>query len=411
MQPAVKLCFVALAASVVLSDATFAAEIERPASFNPANIPGIRASGQNYNIANPVRSDGFLRIYSVRSSYGDFTMVSDAMMQRRIRELNAILELDKLTESDSFNKALGEAGLAPVKFAGQLIVNPVEAIGNTLAGIGNQIGQIGSGIHNAGKTQDTPFGGFGADQKRRELAARLLVDPYTEFEPLQIRLQKISQAAASGGLVVTAAMMAIPGAVGIVISNAGTSSRVVDSVRDKTAAQLMDSNREKMMAMGLDRPTADALLQNRNYSPVDMTSMVVSLEVVPVEGRAEFLRRAVSVNRRDAAVFNRRYTEMVADFHAKTGAVTSYVSLGEFPFNQVRNGGVVGIWPVDAMSWTEGTRKAMGNAADAIRRSGMGRAELRLSGQATPRAREGLRELGITLAAESANASQGRPRR
>jgi hypothetical protein len=411
MQPGVKLCFAALAASVVLSDATSAAEIERPASFNPANIPGIRASGQNYNIANPVRSDGFLRIYTVRSSYGDFTMVSDAMMQRRIRELNAILELDKLTESDSFNKALGEAGLAPVKFAGQLIVNPVEAIGNTLAGIGNQIGQIGSGIHNAGKSQDTPFGGFGADQKRRELAAKLLVDPYTEFEPLQIRLQKISQAAASGGLVVSAAMMAIPGAVGIVISNAGTSSRVIDSVRDKTAAQLMDSNREKMMAMGLDRPTADALLQNRNYSPVDMTSMVTSLEVVPVEGRTDFLRRAVSVNRRDAAVFNRRYTEMVADFHARTGAVTSYVSLGEFPFNQVRTGGVVGIWPVDAMSWTEGTRKAMGNAADALRRSGMGRAELRISGQATPRAREGLRELGITLAAESANASQGRPRR
>ncbi len=296
-----------------------------------------------------------------------------------------------------------------MKFAGQLIVNPVEAIGNTLAGIGNQIGQIGSGIHNAGKSQDTPFGGFGADQKRRELAAKLLVDPYTEFEPLQIRLQKISQAAASGGLVVSAAMMAIPGAVGIVISNAGTRSRVIDSVRDKTAAQLMDSNREKMMAMGLDRPTADALLQNRNYSPVDMTSMVSSLEVVPVEGRADFLRRAVSVNRRDAAVFNRRYTEMVADFHARTGAVTSYVSLGEFPFNQVRTGGVVGIWPVDAMSWTEGTRRAMGNAADAIRRSGMGRAELRISGQATPRAKEGLRELGITLAAESANAKSRTP--
>ena len=40
------------------------------------------------------------------------------------------------------------------------------------------------------------------------------------------RLQKISQAAATGGLVVSGAMMAIPGAVGIVVSNAGTSSRV-----------------------------------------------------------------------------------------------------------------------------------------------------------------------------------------
>ena len=98
-----------------------------------------------------------------------------------------------------------------MKFAGELIVNPVQAIGNTLNGIGNQMSQFSSGMNNAGKSQDAPFGGFGADQKRRELAARLLVDPYTDFEPLQTRLQKISQAAASGGLVVSAAMMAIPG--------------------------------------------------------------------------------------------------------------------------------------------------------------------------------------------------------
>ena len=240
-----------------------------------------------------------------------------------------------------------------MKFAGELLVNPVEAIGNTLAGIGNQIGQIGSGINNAGKSQDQAFGGLGADQKRRELAAKLGVDPYTDFEPLQARLQKISQAAAAGGLVVSGAMMAIPGAVGIVVSNAGTSGRVKDSLRDRTAAQLMDMNREKMLAMGLDRATADALLQNRNYTPLDMTSMVSSLEVVPVAGRDDFLRRAVAVNRRDAAVFNRRYTEMVADYHLKTKSIVSFVSAAEFPFNQTGNGTVVGIWPVDALSWTE----------------------------------------------------------
>src|SRR5262245_15513474 len=190
MRPAVNLCFIALAAAVFLSLPAGAVEIERPATFAPNKIPGIRASGPNYSILNPVRSDGFLRIYNVRSPYGDFTIVSDAMMQRRIRELNAIIELDKLTESDSFNKALAEAGLAPVKFAGELLVNPVQAIGNTLNGIGNQMSQFSSGLNNAGKSQDAPFGGFGADQKRRELAARLLVDPYTDFEPLQARLQK-----------------------------------------------------------------------------------------------------------------------------------------------------------------------------------------------------------------------------
>jgi hypothetical protein len=387
-----------MVALVSMSFGALAAEIERPASFSPGKIPGIRASGPNYTIASPVRSDGFLRVYNVRSPYGDFTVVSDAMMQVRIQELAAIAELDKLTESTEFNNALGQAGLAPVKFAGELIVNPVEALGNTLAGIGNQIGQIGSGIHNAGKSQDQAFGGFGADQKRRELAAKLGVDPYTDYAPLQARLQKLSQAAAAGGLVVSGAMMAIPGAVGIVVSNVGTSGRVKDSLRDRTAAQLMDMNREKMMAMGLDRGAADALLQNRAYSPLDMTSMVSSLEVVPVPGRAEFLRRAISVNRRDAAVFNRRYTEMVADFHIKTKSVVSFVSAGDFPFNQTAGGVAIGIWPVDALSWTEGTRRALTNAASAIRAGRLGRPELRISGQATAHAKEGLRELGFTVA-------------
>lgn len=388
----------AMAVCLAISGGAWSAEIERPASFNPGKIPGIAASGPNYTISNPVRSDGFLRIYNVRSPYGDFTVVSDAMMQIRIRELAAVAELDKLTESAEFNNALGQAGLAPVKFAGELLVNPVEALGNTLAGIGNQIGQIGSGIHNAGKSQDQAFGGFGADQKRRELAAKLGVDPYTDYAPLQARLQKLSQAAAAGGLVVSGAMMAIPGAAGIVISNAGTSGRVKDSLRDRTAAQLMDMNREKMMAMGLDRGTADALLQNRNYTPLDMTSMVSSLEVVPVPGRDAFLRRAVSVNRRDAAVFNRRYTEMVADYHLKNKSIVSFVSAAEFPFNQTANGAVIGIWPVDALSWTEGTSRAMTAAASAIRSNRLGRPELRISGQATPRAKEGLRELGFTVA-------------
>ncbi len=398
MRLSVKSSLVAVATALVLPMAVNAAEIERPATFNPNQIPGIRAAGPNYTISAPVRSDGFLRIYNVRSPYGDFVVVSDAMMRVRIRELAAVAEIDKLTESNEFNRALGEAGLAPLKFAGQLVVNPVQAIGNTLNGIGNQIGQIGSSIHNAGKTRDAAFGGFGADQKRRELAAKLGVDPYSDFEPLQSRMQKISQAAAAGGLVVTGAMMAIPGAVGIVVSNAGTSSRVADSLRDRTAAQLMDMNREKMVAMGLDVQTADQLLQNVNYTPLDMTSMVSSLEAVPVAGRAEFMRRAVSVNRREAAVFNRRYTEMVADFHQKTGAVTSFVSAGELPFNQTRNGTVVGIWPVDAMSWTENTRRSMTNASAAIRRANLGKPELRVSGQITPRAREGLQELGFAIA-------------
>ena len=63
-----------------------------------------------------------------------------------------------------------------------------------------------------------------------------------------------------------------------------------------------------------------------------------------------------------------------------------------------RGGTVVGIWPVDALSWTEGTSRAMSNAASALRANRLGRPELRISGQMTPKAKEGLRELGFSLA-------------
>jgi hypothetical protein len=76
----------------------------------------------------------------------------------------------------------------------------------------------------------------------------------------------------------------------------------------------------------------------------------------------------------------------------------SFVSAGEFPFNQTASGTVVGIWPVDALSWTEGTSRALTGAAGAIRNARLGRPELRISGQATPRAKDGLRELGFTVA-------------
>jgi hypothetical protein len=276
-----------------------------------------------------------------------------------------------------------------------LIVNPLQTLGNTLGGIGNAIGQVGSGMANAGKSQDSPLGGLGADQKRRELAAKLGVDPYTDFEPLAHRLARLSEAAAAGGLVVSGALIAIPGTVGIVVSNVATGGKVADMMRDYSAAQLMDINRQKLAAMQVDRDTIEALVTNRSYTPLDMTSMVAALETIPVDGRADFLRRAASVNKREAAYFNRRYAELVADYHGKTAGITGFVSLGDFPFNRTRSGSIIAIWPVDALSWTESTAKAMSGINEARKRGGYpGRPEIRLTGQASATAKARLKEMG-----------------
>jgi hypothetical protein len=392
--------FAATAIAFAASTATLHAQgFERATSFDPARIPGIKVSGPNFVVNNPVTSDGFMRIYVLKTSYGDFTVIGDALMRTRLVELAALVELDRLTDSESFNKSLTEAGLAPIKYAGDLVTNPGQTLSNTFSGVGSLFGQVGSGIGNLGKTQDDTMQGLlGVNKKRRELAAHLGVDPYTDFPPLATKMTQLSQAAATGGLVVTGALMAIPGVGGIIVANVATTAKVTGLARDLTA-QLMDLNRKKLKDMGVDANAAETLLTNRSFSPLDVTAIVACLELMSsVQNRSEFVARAASVHRHDAAFFMRRHAELLADYHAKTGSLTSFVTFGGYPFNTTRTGGVLGILPIDALSWTDNTARSMRDIVNQSRSAGFaGKAEMRITGQATPLAKEKMRALGWAL--------------
>ncbi len=376
-----------------------ASAFEAPPRFDVTKIPGLRAAGVNYTVANPVTSDGFLRVYQLKTSYGDVVANGDAVLQMRLIELAAVAELDKVNNSDAFNRALAEAGLRPIKFAGELIVNPVKTIGNTLAGIGSVFGQIGAGMNNAGKTVDDPMAGLlGVNKQRREIAAKLGVDPYTDFQPLAVKLARLSEAAAAGGLVVNGALMAIPGVAGIVISNVSTGYDLTSISRDYTAAQLMDMTRQKLTAMGVTRELSDAFLANRNYTPLDAYAVGEALTAIQARERPGFVARAAAVARRDAAFFMRRHVEMLAQYERKTGNVVAFLALGEFPFVELKSGTIMGLWPVDALSWTESTGKALGAVNADLKRQGLaGKGELRISGTATAMARENMKAMGWKL--------------
>lgn len=398
MTPGRILTTVAAACTALGASAQAAEKFEKPRSFPSNLIPGISAAGQNYTIASPVTSDGFMRIYRVKTPYGDFEVIGDALMRARQFELAALRELDQVTNSEAFNKALAEAGLSPIRFAGQLLVNPLGTVGNTLSGIGSLFGQIGSSAHNAGKVQGDPIADLtGASRRKRELAVKLGVDPYTDFPPLQDKLTQLSQAAATGGLLVSGALMAIPGVGGLIVSNASTSANLTNMARDSTPAQLLDIGRQKLAAMGVDAKLTEVFLTNRNYTPLDAAIIVTSLEAIPVAGRDVFISRAASVNRRDAAFFMRRQAELLAEYQEKTGAITGFVPLGGFPF-ALTTAGVMGLLPLDALSWTENTGRAMRDITDSMKRLGRaGKAELRITGQATPLAKQQLKALGWTV--------------
>jgi hypothetical protein len=284
-----------------------------------------------------------------------------------------------------------------------LIADPKKTVGDTFSGIGTMFGRISSDLSNMGKTPGDPISGLlGVTDQRRKLATKVRVDPYTDFPPLDAKLSRLAEAAAAGGLTVSAVMMAAPThAVGMVVSNLSTAStiegvRIDELARDQTASQIFDLNRQKLRGMGADNDLVEALLVSRYYTPIDMAVMVAALDNMPdVEDRTVFLQRAVQIDARSLAYFMRRHAEMLKNHQSRGTTFARFVSLGGYPFNVTRDGRILGVMPIDALAWTETIADVLRIcAADARKVSPTGQVELRITGTATSRAKRELAALG-----------------
>jgi hypothetical protein len=393
-----------LALVLVQPVAAPAQSLENPPSFNAAQlpVPGIKRVGLNYTIRNPVRSDGILRVYVLATPYGDITVNGDEMLRMRINELNALAELEQVRNSETFGRALAEAGLSPLKFTGQLIINPVGTVQNTMTGVGNFFGRMSSGMANAGKTPDDAMSSLlGVTDQRRLLAATYGVDPYTDLQPLAEKLQTLSQAAATGGLVVTGALMAVPGGAGIIVSNLSTANKLNDLgleevARKYTASQILDINRDLLKKMDVDDELSNKLLSNTNYTPLDMAAMVAALDSMSaVKNRDVFVARAAAADGRAIAYVMRRMAELMADDYRRHGGYVRFVSLASFPYVLTRDGRVMAILPIDALSWTRETAAGFGQvSAERKRVAPKARGQLRITGMATALAKKELKAQG-----------------
>ncbi len=394
-----------LALVFVQPAATSAQTYEKPPSFNAAQIPGVKRVGPDYTIRNPVRSDGILRVYILATPYGDITVNGDEMLRMRLNELDALAKLEKVSTSESFGRALAEAGISPLKFTAQLIVNPIGTVQNTLNGVGAFFGRIGSGMNNAAISRDDPVSDLiGVTDQRRQIAAAYGVDPYTDLPPLSAKLNQLAQAAAAGGLVVTGALLVVPGTAGIIVSNLSTAYKVNDIgindlARNYTAAQILDINRAALAKVGVDPELSAKLLANRNYTPIDMAAMVAAIESMKaVQDRQVFFERAAVANGRAIAYFMRRQAELLADDYRRHGGYVRFVSLASYPFVVTRKGRVMALLPIDILSWTPTTSAGFGQVtAERKQVAPKAQGELRIAGTATRLAKRRLKAEGWTV--------------
>ena len=285
---------VAFACLAWVAGTTLSQGFEAPPTSRAQEILGSQASGPNYRIDPEVRSDGLMRLYELKTSFGVFEVTGDALIRVRIRELEALRKLDAMSQSDVFVKSFGEAAAAPLRYGADLVTDPGATLRRTASGVTNMFDRVGAGISNRRSNRDNVVTSvLGVDAARRTLAVQLGVDPYTDFPPLSSRLNDVASAAAFGGLSVKALTMAIPGGAGVAVGAASTADTVTGLLAEKTSTQIVEIVRAQLQARKIPGSVIDRLVQNRAYSPTDLLILSRSvaalnagqLFTLPGEGR------------------------------------------------------------------------------------------------------------------------------
>jgi hypothetical protein len=397
--------FTAHAACLLLLLATHtgrAADFETTPIVSARAILGDKVDGPNYHVDEAVRSDGFVEVFTLVTKYGRFSIQGRAMLLRRLDDLRAIVAIDRISKSKAFAKALATSAIAPARLAVETVKNPVKTVKQTLNGVGAFFDRMESGLRNAGSDDSDGFieSALGVSAAKRQIAHELGVDPYTDFKPLATRLDQLAAATAAGGLLPKAAFTAIGGPAGTALSSTSSAEGVRVLVLDQTPAQLQDLNRGRLKEMGVGKAATGRFLNNAFYTPTDKVALVAALySLKGVENRGLYIDRAAQAKRRDSALFLVRRAELIAQYQRSSGGIVRFVSLGGMPLNQLKDGRILAVMPFDRLVMTEEVSRTFETVTEDMHRLERRPAgELRITGQATRKARQRLRTLGWMVA-------------
>jgi hypothetical protein len=384
------------AALAALATSSTAAALEAPKPESAQKFLGAAVSGSNYKVKPVARSDGIMRIFEVETPYGQFQFDGVEFTKMRLREIEAVAALEKMSQSEAFGNAFGRAAVAPVKFGANLIINPVDTIGRSLSGVANMFDRAGASFATSRAARDRPLDSLlGVSDTQRQLAVELGVDPYSDFPPLAQKLQQMAGAMAGGALPVKAGLALIPGGVGLAVSSASSVEGAKDTLRDKTAAQVMVEARTNLLSLGVPEETTNRLLENRNYTPADLLIMSRALAKLGAQNTAAYIDRAAEADSRSLAFYQRRRAELLAARSAELGGLAAFVPVVGHAINVARNGVPVAAFVLDDLAWTDIPQRTFYAATVELRRmSPTAAAVFATTGTVTPVAAAEIKKLG-----------------
>jgi len=376
--------------------ATAPAALEVPKPAASAKFLGGALTGSNYTVRPVARSDGIMRLFEVDTPYGAFQFDGVEFTRMRLRELEATAALEKMSESDAWVKSFGRTAVAPLKLGVDFVINPFDTMGRSVTGIHNMFDRAGASIAGQRSNRDSLADSLlGVSDAQRYLAVELGVDPYSDFPPLAQRLRQMASAMAGGQFTVKAGLVLVTGGVGIGLSAASNVEAAKDTLREKTAAQVIVEVRGILISLQIPEEIVNRLVENRNYTPADLLIMSRALTQIGAQNSAVYLDVAADAQTRGTAYFHRRRAELLAARGAELGGLAAFVPVAGHAVNVTRNGRAVAVFPLDDLAWTELPRRTFQAANAELRRSSPnGKAAFATTGSVTPRAAAEITKLG-----------------
>jgi hypothetical protein len=390
--------------AVLMSGAwpAFSQEYETPVTSRAENVlPKKLLSGADYRIDDIVASDGYLYAYLLHSRFGDFKVMSTALLYTRLTEIKAMAAMEQVSSASQFGGALADKGAQTVQGAANLLVHPVDTVGGALSGVGKMFARAQESLveSNPSKYEDSRFKKvIGYSQTKRDYAKQFGVDPYSTNAVLQERLDNLASAGYAGSITGSALQALIPGGVGAVIGGISGSAVLGEIDVSLPPEDLRRQNRQALLDMGISSSVARLFIDNDVFTPTQQTIIVQALRSMPkCQGKESFVSFLVNTDNQDLALFRQRMIQMYAGYNQTVAPVSGFMPLGRFIGVMKDDGTLVLAFPLDNLVWTSTNAVIVDAINDSAKSLPAARVEIWLTGKASPMTKKQLKRLGWKL--------------
>ena len=328
------------------------------------------------------------------------------MLMQRVEEIAGIAELKDVSKTDQFKESLGKAAKAPLNAAKNIVQDPGEAFSNAGKGIakfmkrtGNTLKNVKNGTTEKSSAEKTGESMLGLARAKRQVAARMGIDPYSTNPVLQKELEDVARASWAGGFAFSAVTFPIGGGAGMALTASSVSSTVGQLINEKTATELKAINRAALHSVGVNESDINRFLDNEVFTPTHQTAFTQNLKALNgVENRAAFVHSAGKNTSAEAdALFCVLTASMMGKIHTGEKPLARIVMLGDFPVCIAKDGTVVVALQWDYAAWTPRAASFTDEVQQLAHQSGNNAVLVAISGQASPRLQQELKSRGFTV--------------